>query len=218
MKQDMNLGDPRSETDTLIGVILAGGRSSRMGGGDKGLRELGGRTLLQHIADRMGPQVDKLLLNVNGPAERFEKAGLLIVPDLLGEDFGPLAGILTGMDWTLRHAPSCSRFVTVPSDTPFLPFNLVAGLLHATGGRRGVACARSRSRLHPVIGLWPVELAATLRQALTVEGLRAAGTWAERYLVGIADFEDENGIDPFFNINRPGDLAMAEAILRRNQT
>lgn len=215
MKQHMKLGDTRSQTDVLVGVILAGGRSSRMGGGDKCLRELGGRTLLNHVADRVRPQVDTLSLNVNGRVERFEKADLPIAPDVLGEGFGPLAGILTGMEWARHHVPECDRVVTVPSDTPFLPADLVAGLLNAAGGRWGVACARSRGRLHPVIGLWPVGLADTLRQALTVEGLRAVGAWAERYLVGIADFDDENGIDPFFNVNRPGDLAMAEAMLRR---
>lgn len=211
----MKLDDTRSDTATLIGVVLAGGRSSRMGGGDKCLRQLDGQTLLQHVADRVGPQVDKLLLNISGPVERFDKSDLVIAPDVLGEGFGPLAGILTGMEWARHHAPGCDLIVTVPSDTPFLPIDLFARLSNAAGGRRGVACARSRGRLHPVIGLWPVGLAGALRHALTIEGLRAAGAWAERYLVGVADFEDENGIDPFFNVNRPSDLAMAEAILRR---
>lgn len=199
----------------VLGVILAGGRSSRMGGGDKCLRRLGDRTLLDHVVERLQPQVAKLLLNANGEPQRFAKSGLVVVPDALDEAVGPLGGILSCMEWGSRNAPHCCWIATVPSDTPFLPRHLVARLLDAAPSRRGIVCACSLGRRHPVIGLWPVALAGSLREAVVDEGLRAVGAFVGRHLVAEVDFAAEGGVDPFFNINRPDDLAMAEAMLRQ---
>jgi molybdopterin-guanine dinucleotide biosynthesis protein A len=190
----------------LVGVILAGGRSSRMGGGDKCLRPLGGRPLLDHVIERAAPQVGRLVLNANGDPARFSRYGLEVVADSLGDYAGPLAGVLAGLDWA--QARGAATIVTFPSDSPFLPRDLAARL-RATGAP--LARARSGGRAHPVAALWSTALADDLRRALA-EGLRKIELWTARH--GVADVEwDAGPPDPFFNANRPEDLEDAERLL-----
>jgi molybdopterin-guanine dinucleotide biosynthesis protein A len=191
-----------------IGVILAGGRSTRMGGGDKCLRLLGGRPLLAHVIARAAPQVGRLLLNANGDPARFAAFGLDIVPDSLAGHPGPLAGVLAGLDWARRQAPEARAVVTFPSDSPFLPRDLVARL---TASGAPLARARSAGRAHPVAALWPVALADDLRRALA-EGLRKIDLWTARH--GAADVEwDAGPPDPIYNANAPDLLVEAERLL-----
>lgn len=200
----------------VVGCILAGGLSRRMGGGDKGLLALGGRPILDHVIERLRPQVSSLILNANGDPERFARYGLPVVPDGVEGYPGPLAGVLAGLEWAKAHAPRAGWVATAASDTPFLPRDLVARLLAAcgTGGAR-LAVAASRGREHPVFGLWPLDLAADLRHALTVEGLRKASLWTARHRAAAVEFA-AHPVDPFFNANRPEDLAEAEAILNEH--
>jgi molybdopterin-guanine dinucleotide biosynthesis protein A len=191
-----------------VGVILAGGRSSRMGGGDKCLRPLGGRPLLEHVIERAAPQVDRLVLNANGEPARFAAFGLEVVADSLADRPGPLAGVLAGLDWARLRAPEAKAIVTFPSDSPFLPRDLAARLM-ASGAP--LARAWSGGRAHPVAALWPVALAEDLRRALG-EGLRKIDLWTARH--GVVDVEwDAGPPDPFFNANAPEDLAEAERLL-----
>ncbi len=199
----------------VIGVLLAGGRSRRMGGGDKCLRALGGRPILARIIDRVAPQVGRLIINANGDPSRFEAYGLPVVADVVAGFAGPLAGVLTGMTWAAEHAPSASYVATFPTDAPFLPCDLVARLREAveTAGA-DIACAASDGRDHPVVGLWPVALRDDLRQAMADEEIRKVDRWTSRHgLVSVAF--DGGPIDPFFNTNRPEDLDAAEALLER---
>jgi len=196
-----------------VGVLLAGGRARRMGGGDKCLRPLAGRPLLAHVVEHVAPQVDRLVLNANGDPARFAAFGLPVSADLLPGALGPLAGVLTGMAWAAANAPDARWILTVATDAPFLPADL-AERLHAAVRRDGadMACAASGGRHHPVIGLWPVGLRSALEAALRDEGITKVDRWTARYRLAVADF-DVGPPDPFFNANRPEDLETAEKLL-----
>ena len=198
-------------TGGIAGIVLAGGRSARMGGGDKALLSLGGMPLLTRILDRVSPQVSPLALNANGDPTRFEAFNLPVLADSIGGFEGPLAGVLTGMEWAAEYG--AAYLATFPGDTPFLPTDLV-GRLHAALVERGadIAHARSGGRNHPVIGLWSVALAADLRHALVEEQIRKVGFWTARHCTVAVDFPTDP-IDPFFNVNTPGDLTDAKALL-----
>ena len=198
--------------EPLIGLLLAGGRATRMGGGDKCLRLLSGRPLLEHVIQRLRPQVRRLLLNANGDPARFSGYGLPVVADSPPDFAGPLAGILAGLEWARREAPDCPLLLSAPTDAPFLPQDLAARLLAARASEGAeIAMAASGGRTHPVVGLWPVALAAELRRVLVEEGLRKVDLWTARHRVAIADFPI-GAVDPFFNANRPEDLAEAERL------
>ena len=196
-----------------MGVLLAGGQSRRMGGGDKCLRPLGGRTILEHVIDRIRPQVGPLIINANGDPNRFQSYGLPVVADVVDGFAGPLAGVLTGLRWAEVNAPQCEWLLSVPTDAPFVPKNLATSLrqeISAQGAQ--LACATSRGRTHPVVALWPVALADALEQALVGEDIRKIDRWTARYRLAEVSFDD-TGVDPFFNANRPEDLAIAERLL-----
>jgi len=196
-----------------VGLLLAGGLSRRMGGGDKSLREIGGQALLDRVIERLRPQVEALVLNANGDPRRFARFGLPVMPDTVAGFAGPLAGILAGLDWAAEHRPDCSLVASVATDSPFLPADLVARLIEGmTRKRADLACAASRGQPHPVIGLWPVRLREDLRRAVLEEGVRKVDTWTARHRLAVVPFPDQP-VDPFFNANRPEDLDTAEALL-----
>lgn len=197
----------------VVGVLLAGGLSRRMGGQDKMLRRIGGETILSRVISRMAPQTNCLLLNANGDPARFAAFGLPVVPDTIAGHAGPLAGVLAGMEWASTHAPDCPWVLTAPTDAPFLPDDLVVRMLAAVDSQRAdMACASSGGRSHPVCGLWPVRLAGDLRRAVTEEQIRKVDVWTARYEQAVVDWPTDP-IDPFFNANRPEDLAEAERLL-----
>ncbi|MBM1814179.1 molybdenum cofactor guanylyltransferase MobA [Pseudosulfitobacter pseudonitzschiae] len=204
-----------------LGVILAGGLATRMGGGDKALLPLGGQTLLARVIARLEPQVAGLALNANGDAARFAGFGLPVVADSVDGFAGPLAGVLAGLDWAAGQG--ADAIVTVAGDTPFFPCDLVPRLLLAAEGMaaplalaatpRGDADTRSMTGgliRHPTFGLWPVALRDDLRAALN-DGLRKVVIWTDAHDGRLAEFPDAG--DPFFNVNTPDDLAQAEAML-----
>lgn len=202
-------------TDTsppTLGLLLAGGLARRMGGGDKPLRTIAGRTILAHVIERLRSQCDGLLLNANGDPARFAEYGLPVVADSVPDFAGPLAGILAGLDWLAVNRPGAEWLVSVAADTPFIPRDLVARL-HAARTEANVplACAASGGWTHPVIGLWPVALREELRHALTVEDERKIDRWTARHGVVSVEWPVEP-VDPFFNANRPDDLAEAERL------
>jgi molybdopterin-guanine dinucleotide biosynthesis protein A len=197
----------------MIGLLLAGGRATRMGGGDKCLRLLAGRPLLDHVLERLRPQLRRLLINANGDPARFAAYGLPVAPDSPPDFAGPLAGVLAGLEWAARDAPDCPLLLSAPTDAPFLPRDLARRLWAAREAEGAdIAMATSGGRTHPVVGLWPVGLAPALRQALVEEGLRKVDIWTARYRVAVVDFPSEP-VDPFFNANRPEDLAEAERLI-----
>ncbi len=187
-----------------------------MGGGDKCLRLLGGRPILEHVLARARPQVAALLLNANGDPGRFAAFGLPVADDLIPGFAGPLAGVLTGMTWARAHRPDCPWIATLATDTPFFPADLVARLLAALEREDAdLACAASGGRAHPVFGLWPVRLADDLRAAMVGEQIRKVDLWTARHRLTLVDFPIEP-VDPFFNTNRPEDLAEAERLFERH--
>lgn len=201
------------DAPAVVGVLLAGGQSRRMGGGDKCLRPLAGKPILQRIVERLRPQVRRLVLNANGDPARFADYGLPVMGDSVEGFAGPLAGVLAGLDWAAANAPDCAMIVTVPTDAPFLPLDLVARLVAAVGeGRADLACAASNGQAHPVVGLWPVALRDDLRHAMTVEAIRKVDRWTARHRLVTVAFPSVP-VDPFLNVNRPEDLAEAERIL-----
>lgn len=199
--------------DGTIGVILAGGLARRMGGGDKPMKVIRGRTLLDCVISRLGPQCDSLLLNANGDPGRFAAFGLPIVVDSVSDYPGPLAGVLAALDWVASRRPSTKWVVSVPGDCPFLPHDLTARL-HKTRAvaRATLAAAESGGQRHPVIGLWQVDLRQDLREAL-LSGIRKIEAWTEGYSVALASWPAEP-VDPFFNVNTADDLAEAERLVR----
>ena len=197
-----------------LGLILAGGLARRMGGGDKPLRMLGGRTILERVIERLAPQCDGAIINANGDPARFAEVGLTVVPDSVPDFAGPLAGVLAGLDWAAEQRPELEWVASVAGDSPFLPRDFVA-CLHAARGTADVplACAASGGQAHPVEGLWPVRLRHDLRRALVDEGLRKIDRWTARHGIAHADWPDAP-LDPFFNVNSPEDLAAAEELIR----
>lgn len=197
----------------VVAVLLAGGLSRRMGGQDKMLRAVGGESILARVIGTVRPQVGRMLLNANGDPARFAEYGLPVAADVVEGYAGPLAGVLTGMEWARDNAPGCSWVLTVPTDAPFLPGDLVARLMTAVKVQDAdMACASSGGRHHPVCGLWPVRLADELRQAMVGEDIRKVDVWTARYRLAVVEWAAEP-VDPFFNANRPEDLAEAERMM-----
>jgi molybdopterin-guanine dinucleotide biosynthesis protein A len=197
----------------IAGLLLAGGLSRRMGGGDKSLRLLDGRPLLAWAIERLAGQVAALVVNANGDPERFASFGLPVVADSVPDFAGPLAGVLAGLDWAAATHADCDYVASVATDAPFLPRDLVARLLEARReAGADLACAASGGRAHPVFALWPVRLRADLRQAVVEEGIRKVDTWTARHRLVTVPFADQP-VDPFFNLNRPEDLDTATRLL-----
>ena len=199
-------------TNRLVGVLLAGGLARRMGGGDKPMRQIGGRTILERVITRLKPQCGELILNANGDPARFANFGLPVIPDTV-EDFpGPLAGILAALDWTAANRPGIRHVLSVAADCPFLPRDLVARLNEALVNEQAqLAVAASDGQSHPVIGLWEVALRDELRHALVQEGIRKIDRWTARYKLATVTWP-VTPLDPFFNANTMDDIAEADRL------
>ncbi len=194
------------------GVLLAGGLARRMGGGDKSLMRLGGRTILDHVVERARPQVAELLINANGDPARFADFKLPVAADVIPDFAGPLAGVLTGMAWVADNAPEIPWLASFATDAPFLPHDMVARLLAAIDEAGAeMACATSGGRAHPVFGIWPVRLRGELKRAMEDEEMRKIDRWTARYNIVHVAFDGPE-VDPFFNVNRPENLAEAETM------
>ena len=193
-------------------VILAGGLARRMGGGDKPMRAIAGRPLLQRVIDRLAPQCDGLVLNANGDAARFAAFGLPVIADDVADFPGPLAGILAGLNWAAAHRPDARWILSAPGDCPFLPDDLVVRLHAARIAEDAqLAVAASAGQSHPVIGLWDVRLRHELRHALVNEDIRKVGRWTSRYALATVEWPTDP-VDPFFNANTMDDIAEAERL------
>ena len=198
----------------VTGILLAGGRSARMGGGDKCLRVLGGQSLLAHAIARARPQADELILNANGDPARFAAAGLPVIEDVVKGHAGPLAGILSALEWVRSHRPDCEYILSFATDTPFFPNDLASRLFQAVQHRHTpMACAASGGRAHPVFGLWPASLTDDLRHAMLDDNMRRVDAFQARHGVAQAEYP-VLPFDPFFNINTEDDLTQAEHMLR----
>lgn len=196
--------------EKTLGVLLAGGLARRMGGGDKPLVRVAGRPLLDHVIERLRPQVAAMALNANGDAARFAPWGLPVLADDVAGNPGPLAGVLVGLDWA--RAQGAAWLVSVAADTPFIPPDLVARL-HAARGGHPIAVACSGGRTQPTVALYATALAPDLRQSL-LAGERKIDRWTARHGEGRADWPT-TPFDPFFNVNTQEDAEAAEALALR---
>lgn len=188
-------------------LILAGGKSSRMGS-DKALLAIGGDTILGHIVRRLKPQVSEITLNA--PEDFPNLLGLRHLPDKIDGQIGPLAGVLSGLRDIEARGLGAGHILTVPSDSPFVPHDLVARLAGASNNADAIVITASDGRNHPVFGLWPMSIADDLERWLTDPQNRRIKAFFERHPVVTVEFsmiETRNGLlDPFFNINTPQDL------------
>ena len=201
-----------TEQAATLGVILAGGLARRMGGGDKTMRAIAGRPILDHVIERLAPQCAALILNANGDPARFGGYGLPVVADDVPDFAGPLAGVLAALDWTAQHHPAIAWVVSVAADCPFLPRDLVARMQTERAVMQAdLAVAASGDQSHPVVGLWKVSLREDLRHALVVEDCRKIDRWTARYPLVTTQWP-VTPVDPFFNANTPDDVAEAEAL------
>jgi molybdenum cofactor guanylyltransferase len=201
-----------NEIPPIPGVLLAGGLARRMGGGDKPMRLIAGRTLLERVIARLEPQCDGLVLNANGDPARFASFALPVIPDGVAGFPGPLAGILAGLDWTAANRPDVAWVLSAAADCPFLPRDLAARLHQVRIEQNAqLAVAASGGQSHPVIGLWSVALREELRRALVVEDIRRVDRWTARYTLATVTWPAEP-FDPFFNANTVDDIAAAERL------
>ena len=203
--------------ELVVGVILAGGASRRMGGKHKGLIDVAGQPMIQHVAGRLGPQVRQLAISVYGEGTEFRSFGVPLICDAAAERHGPLAGVLAGMMWTKANHPEARWIATASCDAPFCPRDYVGTLLKATftppAKAECIAIAASNGRQHFAFGLWPVALSADLSAYLGVGERRMQG-WMERHGHIVAEFPlrlcHSQPLDPFFNVNTPDDFATAQ--------
>jgi molybdopterin-guanine dinucleotide biosynthesis protein A len=198
----------------LIGLILAGGMGRRLGHTDKALLPLAGRPLLGHVLERLAPQVAAIYLSANGDPQRFASFGLPVLPDLHADQPGPLAGIVSAFQQT-----SATWILSVAVDLPFLPLDLLHRLHSALPSTPspGLAVAFSAGQCHYVVALWHRSLLEPLQNALE-GGRRSLRDWFAQHPHCQVSFSAREGHpDPFFNINQPADLQLAEAILAQQQ-
>jgi molybdenum cofactor guanylyltransferase len=202
----------KTEIPPTPGVLLAGGLARRMGGGDKPMRQIAGRTILDRVIARLEPQCDGLILNANGDPARFASFGLPVIADTVKNFPGPLAGILAALDWVATNRPGVEFMLSAAADCPFLPRDLVTRL-HRTLAEQNaqLAVAASAGQSHPVIGLWSVALREELRHALVVEDVRKIDRWTARFRLATVTWPAEP-LDPFFNANTMDDIAAAERL------
>ncbi|MEA2860862.1 MAG: molybdenum cofactor guanylyltransferase [Methylobacteriaceae bacterium] len=201
-----------SDARDIPGVLLAGGKARRMGGGDKPMRSIGGKTILERVIARLAPQCDGLILNANGDPARFAPFGLPVIADGVADFPGPLAGILAALDWMAANRPEVKRVLSAAADCPFLPRNLVTRLEESRSAENAeLAVAASDGQSHPVIGLWSVHLRDELRHALVKEDIRKIDRWTARYKLATVTWP-VTPVDPFFNANTVEDILDAERL------
>ena len=202
----------------LVGVVLAGGEGRRMGPGvPKPLRQLGGRPMVAHVVERLRPQVMDLVVVANDPMPGLGALKVPVIadpPDLQraaareGRRLGPLAGILAGMEWALKHHPHAGWILTAPADVPFLPLDLTVRLCgHMPVPEPDVLVIRHGRHREPSLGVWSVKLVDDLRRAILEEGMRRVEAFAERHR--LAELAWPGGGAAFMNVNTPDELSAA---------
>ena len=187
-----------------------------MGGVDKALLELGGATLIERAVARARPQVDDLIINANGDLSRFDSLGCQVIADRIGGFLGPLAGILSGLEWMRANRSDARWLASFACDCPFFPADMVKRLIaEAESHDVKIALAASGERHHPVFAVWSAGLPVTTQSVLRGQGLRKMDDFIAGFPNIRVDFPSAP-IDPFFNINTPDDLARAEILMTGN--
>ena len=199
-------------TPPFSAVILAGGAAKRLGGGDKPLRMIGGKPILDWIIERIKPQIHALALSANGNPARFAAYSRDILPDF-EPHLGPMAGIVSAMEWAKKTNPIASHVLILSGDSPFIPSDLVRRLAELPSiAPDSMIAASSAGRTHPTIGFWPIAASDRIKQAIIEGKGRRVSDWLEVFPHQSVEWETQP-FDPFFNINTQEDLAAAELVL-----
>jgi molybdenum cofactor guanylyltransferase len=204
-----------NDPESILGIVLAGGLSRRMGGGDKCLLPLAGKSLLQRTIERAQPQVKTLVINANGNSLRFARSKLPVIADVYTHNLGPLAGIHTGMSWMIAHNTEAEWLASFASDSPFFPTDLVARLLVAANKEKSpLAVAISNHQMQPIFALWHKSLFDKIETQLKTGQIAAMRDWVHQQKPVLVEFSAV-GYDPFFNINTPQDMYTAESLAEK---
>lgn len=209
----LDLQAPMSQTNKITGVLLAGGQARRMGGGDKCLLPLNGKTLLQHAVKRARPQVEPLLLSANGNKLRFARSKLEVISDNFTDYPGPLAGLHAAMRWMLEHKTKSPWLASFASDTPFFPLDVVERLQAAAEEHESqIVVVTSHHRVQPVFALWNNALVDEIEATLESGHIPKLQDWIKNHRTTFVEFDDTE-YDAFFNINYPQDLYKAQDLI-----
>jgi molybdopterin-guanine dinucleotide biosynthesis protein A len=197
---------------SIAGVVLTGGRSKRMGGVVKAHKLLSGKPLIQHVIDRIVPQVSQLVLSVESVSEEFTPYGLAQLADPEPGSCGPLGGLLSSLQ---NLEPSCDWLLLVPCDAPFLPGDLAVRLKRCAIEAGQAGCVvRYQSELQPTFSIWNRSLLPALASAVMEQGMGGFKQFLGWRPLAILDWKASD-ISPFFNINAPGALAEAHRLIEQ---
>ena len=197
--------------DNILGAILAGGQSKRMGK-DKIFLELNNKKLIEHTIDKVKKYLKEVIIITNQDNEFFSKNNLTTVKDCVEGQLGPLVGILTAMKWAKENLNKCSWIATFPCDTPFFPESIIKSFIKESEKKESlILCASSHGRKHNIFGLWSLDLYDKLEHDLINKKIRKVQDWTEKNKIKNLEFKFKN-YDPFFNINTEEDLAVAKKI------
>ena len=197
--------------EEICAVIMTGGKSSRMGGGIKSLKKFDNKVIFDRIYEILNNQIRNIIINTNAEEKYFEKYNRTIIKDKILGYLGPLAGIHASLSWINNNMPKVNWLISVPGDTPFIPNDLINRLyVKAKKNNKQIVLAKSNSNIHPVIGIWNINLLESLECNL-LSGERKIIIWAKNHELDFEEFFEEN-YDPFFNINYEEDLIRAKKI------
>ena len=200
--------------DNILGAILAGGQSKRMGK-DKLFLELNDKKLIEHTIDKVKKYLGKVIIITNTENEFFTKNNLVTVKDCIEGQLGPLVGILTAMKWAKENLNKCSWIATFPCDTPFFPESIIKSFIEESEKKESlILCASSHGRKHNIFGLWSLDLYDRLKDDLINKKVRKVQDWTEKNKIKNLEFEFKD-YDPFFNINTKEDLEFAKKLSKK---
>jgi molybdopterin-guanine dinucleotide biosynthesis protein A len=200
--------------DNILGAILAGGQSKRMGKG-KLFIEFNNKKLIEHTIDKVKKYLKKVIIVTNKDNEFFSKNNLTTVKDCIEGQLGPLVGILTAMKWAKENLGKCSWIATFPCDTPFFPESIIESFIEESKKKESlILCASSHGRKHNIFGLWSLDLYDKLKDDLTNHKVRKVQDWTEKNKIKNLEFKFKD-YDPFFNINTQEDLEFAKKLSKK---
>ena len=200
--------------DNILGAILAGGQSKRMGK-DKLFLELNNKKLIEHTIDKVKKYLKKIIIITNQDNEFFSKNNLTTVKDCIEGQLGPLVGILTAMKWAKENLSKCSWIATFPCDTPFFPESIIKNFIEESEKKESlILCASSHGRKHNIFGLWSLDLYDKLKDDLINKKVRKVQDWTEKNKIKNLEFKFKD-YDPFFNINTEEDLEFAKKLSKK---
>ena len=200
----------------ILGAILAGGQSRRMGK-DKLFLELNNKKLIEYTIDKVKKYLKNVIIITNQKNEFFLKKNLITVEDCIKGQLGPLVGILTAMKWAKENLKECSWIATFPCDTPFFPETIIQKFIEKSKEKDSLLlCASSHGRKHNIFGLWSIELYEKLRDDLINNKIRKVQDWIKKNKITNVEF-NFNEYDPFFNINTLDDLEAAKKIIKNEK-